>query len=353
MSDPRRLLVLAPNWLGDAVMALPAIADVASRRPGVELVVAARGAVAGLFGMVRAVDRTVVLEWKGRAAHLSALRHDVAVLRASAPDAALLLPNSFASALLARAAGIRERWGYAGDLRTPLLTRAIPRPAASLHQGEYYQHLTRHLGFPSGPLEPAIVPPESAVADARTLLTGAGWRSGTPLVVLAPGAAYGTAKQWLPRHFATLATDLVTKHGALCVLVGSAADSAAAVTVRGLVAAGARERIADLTGRTTLSVLAGVLHLAQACVSNDSGAMHLAAAAGVPLVALFGPTNERETSPLPRAGVLADVLVHQVSCRPCMLRTCPIDHPCMRDLTPARALVSVERLLDSARNSRR
>ena len=111
----------------------------------------------------------------------------------------------------------------------------------------------------------------------------------------------------------------------------------------GLLPPPARSAVIDLAGRTTLEQLAAVLSLARVCVSNDSGAMHLAAAVGTPLAALFGPTNEHETRPLAHAPT--ELLIEPVACRPCMLRECPIDHPCMRDLTPARVLTSVTRLL--------
>ena len=273
------------------------------------------------------------------------MRRDVATLRALDAGAALLLPNSFAAAFVTRRAGIPERWGYAADMRTPLLSRAVDRPDVSVHQGEYYQRLVRSLGIPSGPLEPRVTVPAGATTEARALLADAGWDQSRPLVVFAPGAAYGSAKQWLPGHFATLATELVSSWHAHCALVGSGADAIATRQIREMVAEEERRHVSDLCGRTSLETLAGVLGLARACVSNDSGAMHLAAAAGVPVAAIFGPTNERETAPLAHAGVIADVLIHPVSCRPCMLRECPIDHPCMRDLDPARVVVSVSRML--------
>jgi heptosyltransferase-2 len=115
--------------------------------------------------------------------------------------------------------------------------------------------------------------------------------------------------------------------------------------VRARVDAAAAAHVVDLTGETTIDVLAGVLGLARACVSNDSGAMHLAAAVGTPLVAIFGPTREYETAPLTRAGGRAEVLTHPVFCRPCMLRTCPIDHRCMKRITPERVRLAMDRLM--------
>ena len=342
MSDPRRVAVLAPNWLGDAVMALPAIADLRRRFPEARIVVAARRSVADLFRLVAFVDDVI--------------DQDVEALHASGADVALLLPNSFASAWLVRRAGIAERWGYATDWRGWLLTRAVRRPKGRLHQGAYYQHLIRALGIDAlgtealgidvGPLEPALTIPDSAVTSARDLLAGRGWDRERSLVVLAPGAAYGTAKRWIPAHVSRLINDLV-RQGRTCVLVGSRADAPTTRGIRDAVNDTSRAQVIDVSGETSLEMLAATLSIAHACVSNDSGAMHLAAAVGTPLVALFGPTRESETAPLTRRGGLAEVLTHQVWCRPCMLRECPIDHRCMTGIDPARVLVSVKRLLGS------
>src|SRR4029450_10776636 len=140
-----------------------------------------------------------------------------------AADAAILLPNAFSAAWLLRRAGIRERWGYAADFRRVLLSRAVRRPRHSMHQAEYYQHLVRQLGMESGPLEPALVVPDDVIAGARMLLNSRNWDTSRPLIAIAPGAAYGTAKRWLPEHYATLVSSLV-HGGAQCALVGSKGD---------------------------------------------------------------------------------------------------------------------------------
>jgi len=363
MTDAPRVIVFSPNWLGDAVMALPAIDDL-RRHLAARIVVAARRSVASLFTLVPWVDEVVELEWRGGIADVGGMTRDIRRVRSLGAQTALLLPNSFASALLAFAARVPQRWGYATDGRRLLLTRAVgrvpvdpvpipdrraPGPAPrvpALHQGAYYQHLVRALGATTGPLEPRIAVAPQAVADARALLMSAGWDGGRPIVVFAPGAAYGTAKRWWPTHYAQLAADVTATHGAHVVLVGSAADAETTAEVLGMLPVPARGAVSDVSGRTTLGQLAAVLSLARVCVSNDSGAMHLAGAVGVPLAAIFGPTNEHETSPLVHAPM--ELLIHPVSCRPCMLRECPIDHPCMRDLTPARVLISVTRLLTDA-----
>ena len=347
MSNPATILVVAPNWLGDAIMALPAIADIRRRFPSARLAIAARRSVADVFQLVAFVDEVVTLEWTGRWWHRRAAQADAARLHEAGAEIAILLPNSFATAWLIRRAEIAERWGYASDMRAPLLSRAVAKPKGSLHQGSYYQHLTRSLGFDSGPLEPALAISDTLAAAARSRLADRGWDAARPLIVFAPGAAYGTAKRWLLPYVAQVATSLVRERRATCVLVGGRGDASAASDVMSRLDAGVRSSVIDLTGQTTLDALAGVLSVAAACVANDSGAMHMAAALGTPIVALFGPTRERETAPLTRSNGRAEVLTHPVWCRPCMLRECPIDHRCMKGIGPDRVYATLTSLLSS------
>jgi heptosyltransferase II len=341
MSEPSRIVVLSPNWLGDAVMALPALADVRRRFPSAHLAVAARASVSPVFELAAGVDAVITLRWKGGVLDRASFRADVEALQAGAFDVALLLPNSLASAWLVRQARVGERWGYATDARASLLTRRVARPRGSRHQAEYYQHLTRECGAAAGPLEPRLTAAKRDLDEARALLAARGWDGDRPLVTLAPGAAYGHAKRWLPEHYSALVSKLVAGQGVSCVLVGGAVDAAATREVRDGADASARPHIVDLAGATSLRALAAVLALSRACVSNDSGAMHLAAALGVRVVALFGPTREYETAPLGRTEQPPSVLIHDVWCRPCMLRECPIDHRCMAGLSPARVLAAV------------
>ena len=225
MSDSAGILVLAPNWLGDAVMALPAIADIRQTFPAAKLTVAARGRVAGVFRLVPFVDEFVTLRWNGRWWHRDRFENDVVQLREAGSELAILLPNSFASAWLVRQAAVPERWGYASQMRRPLLSRAVPRPSGSMHQGAYYQHLTRELGIDNGPLDPTLTIPDGLLASAREMLACHGWTEARPLVAFAPGAAYGTAKRWIPASVARVVSALVRHDDAICVLVGSAGDS--------------------------------------------------------------------------------------------------------------------------------
>jgi heptosyltransferase-2 len=258
-------------------------------------------------------------------------------LRRPAYDSALLLPNSFNTARLAWRAGIRQRWGYRSDWRTWLLTRSVPMPAR-LHQTEYYRHLVRALDL--GVEAPSAWPIEltdSHREAGAAALAEQGWDRRMPLAAIAPGAAFGGAKRWPVRSFAAL-IDGLARDGVRAVLIGAAADRPAAAEV--LTATMASPVPLNLVGRTDLSTLGGVLARCRVLVTNDSGAMHFAAALGVPVVAMFGPTREQETHPV---GLTHTVLTHPVWCRPCMLRECPLTHRCMTGIT-------VPAVLQAARN---
>jgi heptosyltransferase-2 len=320
-----RLVILAPNWLGDAVMALPAIADVRRAAPAAAIAVAARPAIAPLFALVPDVNETIVLERPAAFHDVHAWRTLGAELSGPRFDTALLLPNSMRAALVASRAGIPERWGYRTAWRGSLLTRAID-PPSGLHQAAYYQQLVHGLGFVNGPMEPRVTVSHDVREAGVRALTGAGWDGRAPLVALAPGAAYGGAKRWPPASFAELANALGAD-GVSCVLIGGAADAATGAEVAASI--GRSGRLVNLIGRTDLATLAGVMAACRAVVTNDSGAMHLAAAVGVSVTAVFGSTDEHATGPLGHAHT---VLTHPVWCRPCLLRECPLDHNCMRGI---------------------
>lgn len=329
-----RLVVISPNWLGDAVMALPAIFDLRRHYDSAHLTIAARPSVAPMFTMVEGVDAVVTLPGGGGWRALTGWRDDVRALNEGQFDTAVLLPNSFATAFIASKAGIPERWGYAADSRSSLLTRAIPRPHAELHQRAYYQTLTTALGIEAGPPFATVRPDTD---KARQLLRDIGLDIDEPFVVFAPGAAYGRAKQWLPQRFAELAHKIIIDRGWSVLMVGAKVDRSTCEDIgRLLPKTGTRiNRLIDFCGKSDIPTLAGILSQAHAVVSNDSGAMHLAGAVGTKVVAIFGPTNERRTSPL-ASGPLAPapvVITNEVFCRPCMLRECPIDHRCMRRIT--------------------
>ena len=326
------LLILAPNWLGDAIMALPAIADIHRASPQTTIAVAARPAIAPLFGLVPGVQEVIGLADGGHGG-----------LQDRAFDTALVLPNSFRAALLASRAGIPERWGYRTQWRGRLLTRAIKRPPSGVHHVEYYQQLVRALGFDNGPGAPRLDVSAGTRAAGADALARAGWDGKAPLVALAPGAAYGGAKRWPSASFAELARAL-GGDGVTTVMIGGPGDAATGREVEAHL--GGAGRMLNLMGATDLSLLAGVLVACRAVVSNDSGAMHFAAALGVRVTAVFGPTDERVTGPRGEVGPLSHaVLTHDVWCRPCLLRECPIDHRCMRGVGVHAVLAEARRTL--------
>ena len=323
-------------------MALPALADVRRHFASAQLAVAARPSVAPMYAMVSGVDRVITLPGGGGWRAFTGWRADVEALTQDSFDTAILFPNSYGAARIASKAAIKERWGYAADGRDRLLTRAIARPAGDLHMRAYYQGLTAALGIASGPPYAEIRPNRD---NARAVLREIGLDIDEPFVVFAPGAAYGRAKQWLPERYAELADLLINERGWSVLMVGAGVDRSTCEDItRRLPSRGTRiNRLIDFCGKSDLATLAGILGEAHAVVSNDSGAMHLAGAVGTKVIAVFGPTREWQTSPL-SAGPEAPqpvVITHEVFCRPCMLRECPIDHRCMRRIAARRVFDAI------------
>jgi heptosyltransferase-2 len=318
-----RVVVRAPNWIGDVVLALPAVRDLRRNFPGARLEVLARPWVAELYGAVRQVDAT-------RTSASSA--GDADAVRGSF-DAAVLLPNSFASAWAMWRAGVPERWGYATDLRGPLLTRAgaVPREVRRRSQVYYHRAMLAAVGLrvTATPDASLVCPPEWA-ERAKGLLGGEG-----PWLGLNPGAFYGTAKRWIPERYAAVGDMLARRTGARIAILGGAAERGIAESI----AAGMRAPARNLCGETGLPELVGVLSRMDAVVTNDSGPMHVAAALGVPVVAVFGPTDERETGPV---GDGHRIVREPVYCAPCKLRECPIDHRCMTRIPADRVAAAAE-----------
>ena len=332
LTDLSRVVVRAPNWLGDAVMALPAMTAVRRAFEGRTVIVAARPGVAPLFRELTGVapDEIAVVDERGEAGQL----------RRQGANAILLMPNSFRSAWVARLAGVRERWGYRSSGRGWLLTRGAARPRRSsgpLHHIEYFRELVRALGFdPGQDAIPQLKARPSTLEKADALLERSGLMTGERVVGFAPGAAYGTAKRWPPDRIAQVVRALA-RQGTAAVLVGASGDRDSGRAIESALPAGTR--LVNLIGRTSLGELIGVVARCAAFVSNDSGAMHVAAALGVPLTAIFGPTDEHVTAPASAGRV--DLIVRDVFCRPCLLRECPIDHRCMKRIDTESVLTSI------------
>ena len=329
-----KIAIRAPNWLGDAVMALPAMEAVRRAMPDAFLAVAAIPSVAPVFEEDTSARPDSVVTVSHR-------RAEARELRAGGFDAILLLPNSFRTALTARRAGIPERWGFAVNMRTPLLTKRVSVPRTTVHQSAYYLELVRGLGMAAEARPPRVAVKPQTAGRATSLLESYGAAgAASPIVGFAPGAAYGHAKRWPPSRVTELIVRLSRERGAACVLLGAPSDRDAGREIESSLPSDVRA--INLIGRTGLREFAGVLARCRAFVSNDSGGMHLAAAMGVPVTAIFGPTDERVTAPLGEH----DVLIHQVFCRPCMLRDCPIDHRCMKGISVDTVVDAVSRRLD-------
>ncbi len=345
----RRGLLITPSWVGDTMMALPAIHALEAALPDCQLALLARPAPAS--GLRAARLRSPVMSWPA-ARRLPELLSEFRHLRRDALklgglDFVLLFPNSFHAAFEAAALGGRARIGYRRDGRGFLLTHALSPPApGSLpgHESFYYLELLRRAGLIAE--LPATVHAQLWAEPERVELWRGRLAGEGQLVAIHAGAAYGEAKRWPPSYFAALLARL--PDNSRVALVGSLAERPLANWMQAQ--AGSRLRLWNLAGETEIDDLLAVFSLADAVLANDSGPMHLAAALGRPLVALFGPTNELETYPLGPEHWQGLRLLHAegISCRPCKLRTCPIDHRCMRRLDVESVRRALEERLHAA-----
>jgi heptosyltransferase-2 len=325
------ILVFAPSWIGDAVMSLGAVRVLKRGRPDSRIVALARPSLADLYQEVAEVDATRIYDPRGANRGFRGFRAAAGRIRSEDFDACLLLPNAFRAALFARFAGIPERWGYATESRGFLLTRRVPpapRPFGR-HQSHYYLELMRGLGFETGFPDVSLTVKDEARARARALLSGHGWDGRAALIGVHPGATGSRAKIWSASRFGEVLSKLAGATGARAVILGGESESGLAREV----AAALGGPAIQLQGRTSLSDLMGVLSQLSLLLANDSGPMHLAAALGTPTLAVFGPTDPRETAPLgPRVRVVRE----SVDCSPCLHRDCPIDHRCMERISASR-----------------
>ncbi len=335
-----KILVRSTNWVGDAVMSIPALEALRARWPEAEITVAGRDSVVGLFRGQGFADRLVGLGSAGHGAP-RAVERLAAGLRRERFDLGVVLPNSFASAWLMWRAGARERVGYARNARGWLLTRAIPVPKTGetpAHECYYYLELLRRAGWldklPSVERVRLRVEPE-AVARAEEKLQAKG---ATGLrVALAAGASYGAAKCWPAERYAAVADRLAEELGASILLFGTPAER----EIGARIAAAMSRPAVNLVGETSVAELPALLAVCGLFLGNDSGAMHVAAAVGLPVTAVFGSTDPEGTAPLTPERVIAR---HRVSCSPCFLRYCPVDHRCMTRI-PVDAVYQITREL--------
>lgn len=323
-SAVRRILVRGVNWVGDAVMSTPALWAVRESFPGAEITLLANQLVAPLFSPHPAVDRVMTFDRSGRHRGVAGRLRLAAEVRRQGFDLAVILPNSFDSALIPFLAGIPRRMGKSSDGRGFMLTDRCRPPVADPphHEVEYYLDLVSCFGISSSRTVPLLTVTAEEDRAAAELLAAAGIGPDEQLLGINPGAAYGSAKRWYPERFAEVGRRLAAERNARIVIFGGPGETEIAADIEGHLAGGCL----SLAGRTGMRQLMALIRRCNFFITNDSGPMHIAAAFGVPLAAIFGPTDHATTSPYSDRAVMVRA---DAECAPCKLRECPTDHSCM------------------------
>jgi len=313
-------------------MALPALRAVRGRFPEASIAIVARPYVADIYRDQGICDQLVPYDPKGVHAGFSGRERLASELRRQTFDVALLMQNAFDAAWLAWRAKIPERIGYACDGRSFLLTKAIPVPKRGenpAHEKFYYLELLRRAGWLDSVQDESLIDlrvSEEKRRSANEFLRKFGVRPGTLRIAIGAGASYGSAKCWPPSRFAEVANRLQSAADAQVILFGTATEA----SVSAAISAEMRRPAVDLTGKTAIADLPALLSQCHLFIGNDSGAMHVAAAVGLPVVAVFGPTDPFGTAPVtPRSSIVQQ----KPYCSPCFLRRCPTDHRCMTAVT--------------------
>ncbi|MEA3187396.1 MAG: heptosyltransferase [Chthoniobacter sp.] len=317
---PFSILIRSSNWLGDAVMTVPAVRAIKQGRPDARVAILCSAKLVDFWKTVSEVDEVIVIEADDGLFGVAAkIRRDF--------DAAMLFPNSVRAALEVWLAGIPRRVGYRGKWRAKLLNQIVPErklPAPPRHQVHHYLDLAQHVG--------ATIT-EHLVETSRPHFTSC-------KIGLCAGAEYGPAKRWLPERFAEVALRVSAAQPCEWLLFGVEKDREVAAPI----AEKLGDRCTNLIGKTTLAELIEQLRECRLLLTNDTGTMHLAAHLGVPVVAIFGSTEPALTGPL---GAEHRVFRHHVECSPCFLRECPIDFRCMKAVTVEEVTSAVVSALET------
>jgi lipopolysaccharide heptosyltransferase II len=309
--QPFRILIRGSNWLGDAIMSVPAVRAIKAGRVDAHVTILTPAKLADVWRSVPEVDEVITIDPGERVfAVARKIRRDF--------DVAVLFPNSLRVALEAWLAGIPRRVGYPGHHRRRLLNSVLaPKKKKKetqppRHQVHHYLALAEFVG--------AKIPGEADVLPAANRRPSAG---GNPVIGLCPGAEYGPAKRWLPERYAEVVKTVHEATACEWKIFGVAKDR----PVADAIVAAADVPCTDLVGRTSLAQLMDELRTCDLLLTNDTGTMHIAAFLGIPTVAIFGSTEPSLTGPL---GAHHQVLRHHVACSPCFLRECPLDFRCMK-----------------------
>ncbi len=344
--QPRRILVRGTNWVGDAVMTLPALETLAGLCPQAQITVLAKPMLAALYQAQPVVDRVIELEDPGPHAGLAGMRRLARGLEREGFDWAVLLQNAFHAAALAWLAHIPVRLGYARDGRGLLLSHGIVcgKAARTRHETSYYLGLLHGAGLLRQAPSPEGVWPRLALdpydeAWAEEFLRQQGLDQAGPILGLAPGAAFGPAKCWPPERFAEAGRGLLKQGFSAALLFGGAAE--ASVTAQVAAQMGSLP-VLDMAGRTGLGQALALLARLGLFVTNDSGLMHACAALGRPTLAIFGSTNPVTTAPLgPRVAWLRK----PVECSPCLKPVCPTGMRCFTSISAPEVVEAALALL--------
>lgn len=335
-----RIMIRATNWVGDAIMSLPALRAVRSKFPDAQLAVVARPYVADLYRGQGICDELIPYDTNGKHHGWHGREALAAELRSRRFDLTLLLQNAFDAAWLTWRARIPQRIGYALDFRSTLLTKAVPVPKPGeipSHEKFYYLELLRRIGWIDNlPDDPhiALQLPDSARHQAMQTLVEAGARRNARRIAVGAGASYGSAKCWPPDRFAKALNEFLSHQDVDVILFGTAEES----SVSAAISTELRRPATDLTGKTTIADLPALLSQCHLFLGNDSGAMHVAAAVGLPIVGVFGPTDPCGTAPVTHHSTIVQ---QRPYCSPCFLRRCPTDHRCMTDISPEMVLAAL------------
>jgi len=324
----KRILVRGTNWIGDAVLTTPALMAIRKGFPLAKIALLAKPAIAELLHHHPAVDEIVLYRDPGPHAGLGGKLTLARLLRRGRYDLAMLFQNAFEAAAITALAGIPNRYGYATDGRSFLLTHRVPLTPKirRKHQVECYLELLHPLGIQVEPEPPTLRTTPGEDAEAIEHLRAFEVDAKKVLIGLNPGSVYGTAKRWLPARFAEVADRVAAEHGGVVLIFGGHGEEELGAALASLMAA----PTVVLSGRTTVRRLMALIKQCRLFITNDTGPMHIATAFGVPTVAIFGPTDPLTTSPF---GSGHELVRHPVDCSPCLLRECPIDHRCMQGIS--------------------
>jgi heptosyltransferase-2 len=331
MSDVQRVVVRVPNWVGDAVMAVPALRELRRVLPHAHITLVTRPGAADIFIDADFVDEVFVYDRTG----LATVWRQVREWRRQKFDLALLFQNAFEAAAIAFLARIPARIGYDTERRGLLLSHSLPLPAwkAERHESFYYLNIVAELERLLGSKQTETAEPRFDLhvpadrkQEALRLLRENGAHLNAPLAVLCPGSINSRAKRWPAERYAELA-DRLTESGSNVALIGSAAE----LDVSDEVCQRARSQPIVLTGKTSVAEATAIISIADILITNDTGPAHIGAALNIPTLVIFGPTNPLTTYPMSDN---AEIIRHAPDCAPCMLRDCPIDHRCMTAIRP-------------------